>query len=58
MTRDEALSTLRAIKRELSDNRLTIVRQVINAQGDVLRTYRKTVRVPVESLSRPGGRKP
>lgn len=46
MTRDEALAALQAITRELEDNRLTIVRQVIDMNRNVIGEYRKTVRLP------------
>lgn len=44
-TREEMIATLAAIKRELEDNRLTIVRTIINEKGEILRTYRRTVRL-------------
>ena len=37
---------LQAIERELADNRLTIIRTIINPDGSVVGEYRKTVRLP------------
>lgn len=46
ITRDDARAALQAIKRELEDNRLTIVRTIINPDGTVVGEYRRTVRYP------------
>lgn len=37
---------LAAITRELEENRLTIIRTVINPDGTVVGEYRKTIRYP------------
>ena len=49
MTREEALVTLQAIKRELEENRLTIIREIIDMNRNVVATYRRTVRLPRDS---------
>ena len=45
-TPEDARTTLAAITRELEDNRLTIIRTIINPDGTVFAEYRRTVRLP------------
>jgi hypothetical protein len=43
------LVTLAAIERELEENRLTIVHEIIDMNRNVVATYRRTVRLPRDS---------
>ena len=48
-TREDLVATLHAIERELEENRLTIVREIIDMNRNVVATYRRTVRLPRDS---------
>lgn len=52
MTRDDARAALQAIRRELEENRLTIIRTVIDPNGSIVGEYRKTIRHPRDSQNR------
>jgi hypothetical protein len=52
MTRDDATRELQAITAALAD-RLTIVHTIINPDGSVVGTYRKTVRIPRDPQTGP-----
>ena len=53
MTRDETIAALSQIAHELDDNRLTIVRQIITARGEVIKTLRHTVHLRDSRTSEP-----
>jgi len=48
-TREEMIATLSAIERELEENRLTIIHNIIDMNRNVVATYRRTVRLPRDS---------
>jgi hypothetical protein len=43
--REDLVATLHAIERELEENRLTIIREIIDMNRNVVATYRRTVRL-------------
>jgi hypothetical protein len=57
MTPDEVRAALQAITRELEENRVTVVRQVINPDGTVIRRiYRGSFQQPRDPRNGPHSR--
>ena len=46
MTPAEILAALSRVTRELEDNHLTIVTEIVDVNRNVIATYRRTVRLP------------